>query len=308
MWFVCIMEYRDLRQMDAFVVPHFGDLSVLYVKPISVLLNIPIIYISHNSIYYPVVESHARFDATSISGSMCKQIDRTLHSLADRVIVVSKTQADIFSKEFDIAPEKYDVMYTSVDESRFRGVNSTSESTSDVVYWGNFLPSHSVEAILYAAEMLPEVSFTLIGGGGDRREKMIELSANLQLENVNFTGRISEESLCGYIKSATMTVGFLGDNPKARMNIGKKAAEAAYFSKPLIAGDSPANREVFTDNYDSLLVEPADPEDLAANISHLRSERELQEKTSKNIHNTYFEYFHASNQLDCLREVVSQLE
>ena len=70
-----------------------------------------------------------------------------------------------------------------------------------------------------------------------------------------------------------VALGVFGDTGKAQRVIPNKVFEAVGVGLPLITGDTPAVRTLFTDGEDCLLVPVADPEAIAAAVRRLRDDQ-----------------------------------
>ena len=69
-----------------------------------------------------------------------------------------------------------------------------------------------------------------------------------------------------------MALGVFGATDKAQRVIPNKVFEAVCVKLPLVTGDTPAVRRLFTDGENALLVPVADPEAIAAAIRRLRGD------------------------------------
>lgn len=134
-----------------------------------------------------------------------------------------------------------------------------------VQYVGTFIPFHSVETILYAAQILPQITFELIGSG-QTFPAMFALAQQLKLDNVRFVkGYFDTETLLQYQARSTLQLGVFGDSPKTRYVVPNKIFEALALGKPIITAHSPALAEQL-DLSIMLLVPPQDPQALAQAI------------------------------------------
>lgn len=286
-----IAHVRDLRRSDVIVVPHFGDTAVLLVKPVAVLLETPIVYISHNGLYCTLVENREVFAPDSVVGQMIRLLDSAIQRSADRVIVFSDYSQSVLSTWFNVPEQQYATVYIGVEESKFAGECLPEPDHSiDVLYWGNFIPHHGVETMVRAATNVPEYEF-VFAGKSDQREDIIALTDRLGADNVSFPGFLSDAELEAHIRTADVILGPLSKYTQSRMNIGTKVAEAASLRKAIVLGDNPAPNEVFEHGESAFLVAPEDPGDLATGLQTILSDDALRTCLESGSHSVYERYF-----------------
>ena len=153
-----------------------------------------------------------------------------------------------------------------------------------VLFWGNFIPLQGIQYIIKAAKTLEQyqdIKFEVIGNGQTYAE-MMELVKKLSVKNIVFIDKMTQEDLVGYIKKADVCLGIFGDTGKTQRVIPNKVYEAIAMKKPVISGDTPAIRELFTDRENVLLCLVADADDLADKILELKNNQDLRYKIANN--------------------------
>jgi hypothetical protein len=103
-WAAVLQNLSTVRDADLLVVPHMGDTAVLLVKPLSLILGTPVVYFSHNGLYFPHVRNQQLHQPGSVGARLLFGLDWLMHRLADRVIVFSEVSGTLFSDTFDIPP------------------------------------------------------------------------------------------------------------------------------------------------------------------------------------------------------------
>jgi glycosyltransferase involved in cell wall biosynthesis len=83
---------------------------------------------------------------------------------------------------------------------------------------------------------------------------------------------VEYERLPGEIRAAGCALGIFGTTPKALRVIPNKAFQALACGAPLITADTPAARELLTNEQDAMLVPPGDPAALANAIRRLAAD------------------------------------
>ena len=287
---VTLARAGRLRGVDAVVVPHMGDTSVLYAKPVAVLLGVPLVYVSHNGLYFTLVENREMFPRASLAGRFLWWLDRLMHGLADHVVVFSDESGRQFAETFGVPGSWYTTIYISAPPGALdRPVEPDERHDCDCLYWGNYHPHHGPEAMVRAAAALPEYEFVFLGASS-KREANVELAEELDAENVSFPGFVSRDELVRYVKAAGAVFGPVGDNPQTEFTIGTKVAEAAYLGKAIVVGQQPAIEEVFTHREDAYLVEPGDPGAVQDGVEDLLTDDDLRRRLERGAADAYDDY------------------
>lgn len=205
-----------------------------------------------------------------------KALDRHTLSRADYVVVDTKVHGAYFSHMFGINPDKMAVVYLEADRDIYYQRNM--ERPPDlrdkfiVFFFGAMNPLQGVEIILDAARLLEEherVIFIVIGP----YEKINGIKRYTGLSNVRFASRwLPQTEVADYIAMSDLCLAghFSTVIPKASRVIPGKAYSYLAMRKPVILGDNPANRELFSDETENVhFVRMGDPEALASRILHL---------------------------------------
>jgi glycosyltransferase involved in cell wall biosynthesis len=126
---------------------------------------------------------------------------------------------------------------------------------------------------------LPEHKLTIVGGLPPEPdlERTRKLARDLEvLDRVSFRGYLQPTELDAERQAADVFVVPLADSTMSRhFTSPLKLFEAMAASRPIVASDLPAIREVLTDNVNALLVPPGDPDALAKAIRRLASDDAL---------------------------------
>lgn len=161
-----------------------------------------------------------------------------------------------------------------------------------ILFWGNFIPLQGIQYIIQAAKTLEnhlDIQFTIIGGGQMSKDISC-LVEKLKVNNIRFVDRVNIKKLPQYIENADICLGIFGNTGKATRVIPNKVYEAIAMGKPVISGDTPAIRELFTDRSNILLCRMADSGDLAEKILELKNDLELREKIAEGGYELYNKY------------------
>jgi len=113
----------------------------------------------------------------------------------------------------------------------------------------------------------------------------------LDIKNIDFIDWVNYKELPEHILNADVCLGIFGSTPKAQRGIPIKVYEALAMKKPIITGDTPAARDVFTHKANAVLCEMCNPEALADSIILLKENRELRANIAESGYRLYQEVF-----------------
>lgn len=117
-----------------------------------------------------------------------------------------------------------------------------------VSFHGSYIPLQGVDKILDAAKLLKQdrnIRFRLIGP-----QKMINaLQPEIEKEslNVEMIPWLSTEELNEKLNEADIVLGIFGDTPKTDRVVPNKLFQGVAIKKPVITKDTPAVRELFSE-------------------------------------------------------------
>jgi len=205
------------------------------------------------SLYDTFVEDRRLLSEKNPLSKFLKWLDCYTLSRADYVIADTNEHAKHFRKMCGGSAEKMGVVYLEADTEIYypRQVERPPELKDKfiVFFFGAMNPLQGVDVILDAARLLEEhrrITFVMIGP----REKLKDPNAFSRLTNVKFVGRwLPQPEVADYIAMSDVCLAghFNAAVPKAGRVIPGKAYSYLAMDKPIILGDNPANREVFSD-------------------------------------------------------------
>ncbi|GEM_PF-39665 len=225
-------------------------------------------------------------------------IARTLRE-ADLVFTISEyTRGRLL--EFGVAPSKIVKICPRVDPDRFRpdldgssfrdrhGLNfrpillTTGRLTRLQRYKGQDMVLRALPRILAEA---PDVLYVIAGDGGDERY-LADLARDLGVEaHVRILGRIPEEELPSLYAAADLFAMVSREEQTRRGTVvegfGIVFLEASAAGKPVIGGNSGGIPEAVRDGITGLLVNPTDPDAIAAAVIRLLTDPGLAERLGR---------------------------
>jgi glycosyltransferase involved in cell wall biosynthesis len=243
------------------------------------LTHKPLVFDPLVSLYDTLVQDRELIHAGSIRARWYWLLDRVTCALADKVLLDTKLHVDYFSRTFSLPSEKFCVVPVGADDSVFFSRSASRVQGTgpvEVAYAGSFIPLHGVPHILEAAKLLENENFhfTLIGNGQTYAESY-QMAVSLDLRNVDFVGRLPREIYAGYLARTDIVLGIFGKSEKTQRIIPCKVYDAIAMGKPVVTGNTPAIRAIFTDKENILLCEPDDSQSLADALRLLGNDAEL---------------------------------
>jgi glycosyltransferase involved in cell wall biosynthesis len=258
---------RRPRGFDAFIVGYPGHLDLAAARRAA--RGRPVVFNPLVSLADTLVTDRGRFRPGSLAARTLEAIDRRAFRSADAVVADTEAHARFFAELAGL--EKVDVCFVGAEDRLFKPPWHPP-SRFLVLFVGKLIPLQGVETILAAARLAPEIPFRLVGSG--------QLDTLLQDRppHVEHVPWVEYERLPADLRQAGCALGIFGTTGKAQRVIPNKAFQAIACGTPLVTGDTPAARELFTDGENALLVPPGDPEALAGAVRRLARDEGLGRK------------------------------
>lgn len=259
---------------DDFDLVFVGFYGYLLMPWVRCLTRRPVIFDAFVSNYDTLCFDRRRFSPHSIPGRLAFWLDRIACNAADRVLLDTASHKMYFAETFGLVADRLYHLYVGCNEDLFFPQSgSSSEDEFRVLYYSSYLPLHGVEHIVTAAELLQgrrNVCFRLIGRGMSYPH-VHRLAEQRGVTNVEFMPPVPYRQLPEEIAAADLCLGGpFGDTPKARRIIPGKTFQFLAMARPVIATDTPGNRELLAHGENAYLVPLADAEALANAIAYLQ--------------------------------------
>jgi glycosyltransferase involved in cell wall biosynthesis len=273
---------------DLVFVGFYGYLLMPWVRRLT---RRPIVFDAFLSNYDTLCFDRGRFRPHSIAGRLAFWLDRIACNAADTVLLDTASHKSYFAETFQLPDESLRHLYVGCNEDMFFPQSATrSDARFRVLYYSSYLPLHGVEHIVTAAGMLRDrgdLHFRLIGSGMSYVHVRY-LAEHLNLSNIEFLPPVPYAQLPGEIANADLCLaGPFGDTPKARRVIPGKTFQFLSMARPVVAGDTPGNRELLNHEQSAYLVPLADPEALATTIAAIQDDAALRESLATGGHACY---------------------
>ena len=257
------------------------------------LTKTPIVFDAMLTLYETQVVDRQKVGLGSLKANLWRFLDSAALRYADLILSDTETHFRYYSQFYKKSITKFRRVLIGTDNDVFypRKYQKVNDDFL-VMFWGSFIPLHGIEYIVKAAKLLEDhtdIKFEL-RGSGQTYTSTLALAKSLGVKNLSFNNAwVSAEKLPNYIAPADVTLGNFGNSEKAKRVITCKAVDSIAMGKPLITGDSPAAREVFSHLDNCYLVPMADPQALANAILELKNNESLRRKISQNGYNLFKE-------------------
>ncbi len=287
-------SYISIGDYDVLVVGYPGQFDIFLARFLTMFKRRTLVWDVFMSIYLISVERGLdQKDRFSIK--LLRLIEETALKLPDLLILDTNEYVRWFTQNYSVQPERFRLVPTGADDRIFFPLqqDNITDGKFHILYSGSFIPNHGVMYIVEAARILaiePAIKFEFIGNGPDL-EKAKQYASQNQLTNVEFIQWMEKEQLTEQMNRADVCLGAFGTTPQSLMTVQNKIYEAIAIGKPLISGDSPAIRQVFTHGENIYLCERANGSALAEAISTLWKDRFLREKISQNGYKLFKEEY-----------------
>jgi glycosyltransferase involved in cell wall biosynthesis len=272
---LALAEVRLLRapagRFDAIIVGYPGHLDLPAARRAA--RGAPVAFNPLVSLEDTFVADRGRFRPGSVAAKALALVDRRAFRAADLVVFDTRAHADHLSALAELDPTRVAVCFVGAEERLFQP-GWKAQSSFRCLFVGKLIPLHGLETILAAARLAPEIPFRIVGSG--------QLDALLaeRPANVEHVPWVEYARLPAELHRAGCALGVFGTSDKTSRVIPNKAFQALACGTPLVTADTPAARELLTDNESAVLVPTGDPEALAAAIRRLAADPGLASKLS----------------------------
>ncbi|MGB0888625.1 MAG: glycosyltransferase [Vicingaceae bacterium] len=264
------------NKADFIYLPPFTHESVSKLKKLT---NKPIVFDPLISKYLTKVFDYKQVAKYSPRAYKNYLKDKIPLNKSDLIIADTNEHKNYFAKTFKIDSNKIKVLPIGADVTKFKPSNRPNNQVFNVGFYGGFIPLQGTKHIIEAAQILQaetDIQFNLIGTGFEWK-KMKQKVKELGLTNINFLGWVAYVELSAKINEFDICLGIFGDTPKADMVIPNKIYHYAALKKCIITKDTPAIKELFT-NQENIVLTPSNAQAIAEQILTLKSNAAFTDK------------------------------
>jgi len=295
--FKSILSLRSQRY-DLVFVGFYGQLLML---PLSLWCPVPIIFDAFISTYDTLCFDRKVFSPRSILGRAAYRLDKRACKSSHQVLLDTRQHTRYFQEVYALPETLFSVLPVSCNEDLFYPKGDAQISPNRILFYSTYMPIHGVETILQAAALLNEtenLEFRLVGEGMGLKQAQ-QMAHDLKLKSVQFLPYLPLQALAGEIACAGICLGgHFGLTDKADRVVPGKIYQIMAMAKPMIAGETSANRDLLTHGKSALLVPPGDAASLADAIQRLLKDPTLRGRLSMGARHRF--------QQVCSEEIVTE--
>lgn len=280
---------------------HVPNVSAFWLLWFMERIRIPIVLHWHSD----VVSSEFK-TSLALAYRFYRPFERQLLGLAASVIATSDRYAN-FSPVLQMVPDKVTVVPIGIaDKAPPLPVPARSPETPlKVLCIGRLSYYKGHKYLVSAIQGYSDIEVTLVGEGDEKRRLQKQVTAMGLSERVRFTGHVDNEELHTMLSECDVLCLPSVERTEA---FGVVILEAMRAGKPVVASNVEGSGIgwVVKDGETGLLVEPADPVDLAAALVKVRDNPELARKMGESGRQRFEELFTISRVADQLQDIYNR--
>ncbi|PUU88596.1 MAG: group 1 glycosyl transferase, partial [Halanaerobium sp.] len=247
--------------------------------------------------------------------SVLEAIELFFYRRADKIVVVTRSfKENLISRGIDA--EKIEVITNGVDINFFKNKSQNKELIEKynledkfiVEYIGAHGLSQALDKIIYAAEKLKEyedIHFVFVGEGAEK-EKIMDLSKELGLNNITFISQKPKEMMPEFYNIADICLVPLKDVELFETFIPSKIFEIMACEKPIVASLSGETKNILDEAQSAVTVEPENIDQIAAAILEIKNNPQKAEEMGKKGRGFVVENYSRSSLADKYLNVMNQ--
>lgn len=246
---------------------------------------------------YLVAEERGLTSRSPFTGRLLFYLEKGGLHLPDLLIAENGAYEKYYIDQFSLPRDRFQRIPHGADEAVYHPLETPPTPPSEpagrkpfrVTYHGGFLPSHGIDAIIGAAEVLrheEEIAFHFYGSGPEK-ERVEALAAGLGLPNTFFHGFVSQEALLAAIGQADICCGVFGETKQSHFTVQNKLYEGLAMGRTVVSGESAVVRELLVDGREIVLVKRMDGQALAEALLDLKNHPEKSAAIGRQGHTAY---------------------
>lgn len=280
-----VLKYIRAPEHDAVIIGYLGHLDVLVLWPFARLKGKPVVWDAFLSLYDTVVLDRKLIGPKHPLARILWAWEWLAGRAATRVVLDTAAHARLFSELYGLPEGRAAAVLVGAEADIFhpdRVPTATAQKApcagageTTILFYGQFIPLHGIETIVIAAQMAGNRPYrwVLIGRGQEDKKIRALLDAGPK-GNLEWIPWIPYVELNARICQADVCLGIFGESGKAARVIPNKVFQILAAGRPIITRDSPAIRELLTDDMPGVyLVPPADPQALLGAVERFRNDR-----------------------------------
>lgn len=231
----------------------------------------PVIFDAHE--FYRGLEIFRR---KKFSGWVWRMVERLLLPRVDALIAINSHQARLYRELYPHIPEPVVLMNLPSREeiTRLSGDVPFARRKREIIFQGILKPGRGLLQAIDALQQIPDGILRIVGDGELREAIQQRINSRRLQERVQLVGQIpSRELIPQSARARAGLVLFEPTNLNYRFASPNKFFEYVMAGTPLIASDIPTFREFLKQHPVGILVNPRQPQEIAAAMRRLLTNR-----------------------------------
>ncbi|MFA6432647.1 MAG: glycosyltransferase [Candidatus Paceibacterota bacterium] len=285
-------RYAKLKKSLRALRDDYDFVYAAYPSPVSTILakmisKKPVVSDAFYSMFDSVVNDRRKYSRFGPKALKLLILDWFGLMFADMIVADTEQHKEYWARWFLVNSEKIFTVYLGINDKVFYPKPATKKDYTLVHFHGTYIPLQGACNIIEAVNLCrdkKDLRFRMIGAG---RELPLarSLADRYKLDNIEFIDRnVPLTDLNNYLAEADIVLGVFGDRAKTMRVIPNKVYEGLATERPMITMDTPAVREIFTDE-DMLLVKN-DPQSIVNGITKLAADKSLRDSLAKHGYDT----------------------
>ncbi|MGQ9475218.1 MAG: glycosyltransferase [Actinomycetota bacterium] len=256
----------------------------------------PLVFDPFVSLHETLCEDRGRIKPDGRAGKLLGGLDAWCCGAADLVLTDTQAHAEYFAAISGQPKSKFVRLWVGADDEIYFPRERERDGGDDymtVLYYATFQPLHGVEVVLDAVEMLGgdgRMRFRVVGSGPELPRLRARLEGMVKRGLLSWERWVPESELPDLIASSDICLGgHFSLQPKADRVIPGKIFQFMAVRKPVIAGDSRANRELLEPERHALLVPRGEPLALAEAVYALAGDEGKRKELAENAYRLFIQ-------------------
>jgi glycosyltransferase involved in cell wall biosynthesis len=200
---------------------------------------------------------------------------------ADKIICVTKYEFELLEKKFPFSTKKLLLIPNGVDYGKFVNPKPIcKENNFNILYTGRISVEKDLKTLFFAykevQERVDNIKLTIVGEGHDLIN-LKKLEKKLNLKEVIWIGKVSQDEISKYYKSSNLFI-----LPSEKEVFGISLLEAMASGLPIITTERGGIADVVKNNINGLTFNKGDYHQLAQAMLRLIENKTLCNKLAKN--------------------------
>lgn len=281
-----LREELERQAPDLVLVPYPGHFAVHWARAVW---KGPLILDLFLSAYDTAVLDRGMVHRRSPLAAWLRRLDRRAAAAADLVLMDTPQNLAFLRDRLGVRGPRLAAVPLCFEAAVTEGYRTPAPGEDlQLLFFGTGVPLHGLSVLIDAVRQVAGLRLSLVGGSTMDREQAQGLPAERLRLLPEF---IPAAELRDELSRAHLVAGIFAASDKARRVVPCKVAMALAAGRPVLTARTPAVEALLRPGADSMVVEPGDPEALAAILKQLVAAPEVLEPMAREARQTHAAQF-----------------